>query len=149
MLALQVLGEALVKLSPGQLTTIPLEEKLREAIEVAQQIKSHEGRRRQMQYIGKLMRDNDPSAIKKAYQELLDGRNESTRGFHALEQIRDQMIEQGPNAIGNYMENNPQADRRRLSQLIRASCKEKALNKPPSSSRKLFRYLREVDEQQQ
>ncbi len=148
MLALQVLGEALVKLSAGQLATIPLDEKLKDAIETAQRIKSREGRRRQMQYIGKLMRDSDPGAINKAYQELLDGRDESTRFFHALEQIRDQMIEQGPNAIGNYMENHPQADRRRLSQLIRAACKEKALNKPPSSSRKLFRYLREVDEQQ-
>ncbi len=149
MLALQALGEALVKLSPGQLTTIPLDGKLGEAIETAQRIKSREGRRRQMQFIGKLMRDNDTTAIKKAYQELLDGRNENTKRFHALEQIRDQMIEQGPNAIGNYMENNPQADRRRLSQLIRAACKEKALNKPPSSGRKLFRYLREVDEQEQ
>ncbi len=146
MLALQALGEAIVKLSPGQLATIPLDEKLKEAVDAARRIKSHEGRRRQMQYIGKLMRNSDTETIKNAYQELLDGRTEKTRGFHALEQLRDQMIEQGPNAVETVMEKYPQADRQRLRQLIMNSRKEKELDKPPASSRKLFRYIRELDE---
>ena len=149
MLALQALGEAIVKLSPGQLEAIPLQGQLKEAIYAARNTKSHEGRRRQLQYVGKLMRSSDTDAIKKAYQELLDGRNESARSFHALEALRDQMIEQGPNSIEDFIEKNPLADRQHLRQLIMAARKEKELNKPPANSRKLFRYLREFDEQEQ
>ncbi|MEE8058912.1 MAG: ribosome biogenesis factor YjgA [Pseudomonadales bacterium] len=146
MLALQKLGEAIVQLSPGQLSTIPLEdETLAEAIHTARRIKHREGLRRQMQYIGKLMRKVDTEAIKKAYQTLLDGRTQQAQQFHALEQWRDQLIENGPKSIEEVMTKFPLADRQRLRQLVMQANKEKKNNKPPATARKLFRYLRELE----
>ncbi len=145
MLALQKLGEAIVKLSPGQLATIPLEdETLADAIRTARRIKHHEGLRRQMQYIGKLMRKIDTSAIETAFQSLQDGRKREAQQFHKLEQWRDSLIEVGPNSIEEVIAKYPQADRQHLRQLIMQAGKELKNNKPPAASRKLFRYLREL-----
>lgn len=145
MLELQQLGEAIVKLSPGQLSTIPLEDEvLAEAIHTARRIKHREGLRRQMQFIGKLMRKIDTSDIAFAYQKLQDGRKEEARQFHELEVWRDSLIEQGPNATEEVMSKYPHADRQYIRQLIVQAGKEKKANKAPASSRKLFRYLREV-----
>lgn len=145
MLALQKLGEAIVKLSQGQFDTIPLDdETLADAIHTARRIKHREGLRRQMQYIGKLMRKLDISAIEAAYQKLQDGRREDARKFHQLEEWRDQLIERGPSATEEVIEKHPHADRQHLRQLIMQSNKEKKLNKPPASSRKLFRYLKDL-----
>ncbi len=147
MLALQELGEALVKLSEGELATIPIDDDmLAEAIATARRIKHREGLRRQMQYIGKLMRKSDTEHIEKAYQKLINGRKEQARKFHELEQWRDALIEKGANAIQEVIERYPNADRQHLRQLIAQANKEKANNKPPASSRKLFRYLRELEE---
>lgn len=147
MLALQELGQAIVKLSQGQFDTIPIEdETLAEAIHTARRIKHREGLRRQMQYIGKLMRKTDVSAIETAYQKLQEGRKDQARKFHQLEQLRDQLIEEGPKSIEAVLEKHPEADRQHLRQLIMQSNKEKKLNKPPASARKLFRYLKELAE---
>lgn len=148
MLALQALGEALVNLTEGELATIPLEdEKLEEAILTARRIKHREGLRRQMQYIGKLMRRIDTTDIADAYQRLQDGRKEDAKRFHKLEQWRDHLIETGPDAIAEVAEEFPDVDRQHLRQLIVQAAREKELHKPPASARKLFRYLRELSEQ--
>ena len=147
MLALQALGESLVKLTDGELATIPIaDEKLAEAIHTARRIKHREGLRRQMQYIGKLMRKTNIDDIQQAYQQLLDGRKEQTRRFHELEQWRDELIEKGVNAAEEVIDKFPHADRQHLRQLISRANKEKQLNKPPASARKLFRYLKELEE---
>jgi ribosome-associated protein len=147
MLALQKLGEALVKLSKGELNTIPIvDETLAEAIHTARRIKHREGLRRQMQYIGKLMRKTDVQGIETAYQTLLDGRIEQTHQFHQLEQWRDDLIEKGPQAAEEVIAKHPEADRQYLRQLISRAIKEKQINKPPASARKLFRYLKELEE---
>ncbi len=149
MLELQNLGEALVKLSNGELQTIPIsDDALAEAIDIARKIKHREGLRRQMQYIGKLMRKTDLSSITTAYQQLLDGRKKETREFHQLEEWRDQLLEKGPSAVEDVMSKFPTADRQHLRQLISRAIKERALKKPPTCSRKLFRYMRELSEEQ-
>lgn len=145
--ALQQLGADIVALSAGQLATIPLDAKLAEAIDTARRIKSREGLRRQMQYIGKLMRSAEVEPIREALRQLEHGRKEDARRFHQLEQWRDQLLEQGPKACEEVMAHFPQADGQHLRQLISRANKEKQLNKPPTSARKLFRYLRELDEQ--
>ncbi len=142
--ALQDLGSALVNLSDGELATIPLEGPLAEAIHTARRIKSHEGLRRQMQYIGKLMRKEDTAAIAASYADLQQGRQQRNQQFHQLEQLRDNVIERGLDAMDFVLEQYPDADRQHLRQLIAASVKEKDENKPPAASRKLFRYLREL-----
>ncbi len=70
MIALQKLGESLLKLTPDKLARIPLDESLHDAILVAHSIKSHEARRRQLQYIGRLMRNVDPAPIEKALEKI-------------------------------------------------------------------------------
>lgn len=145
MLALQALGEAIVNLTEGQLATIPIDDPaLAEAIHTARRIKHKEGLRRQMQYIGKLMRKTDTSRIAEAHQTLLDGRKQEAQKFHQLEQWRDQLLEQGPSAVEDVVERFPEADRQHLRQLLLQAAKEKSNNKPPASARKLFRYLREL-----
>ncbi len=145
MLALQALGEAIVKLSKGQFETIPIEDPtLAEAIHTARRIKHREGLRRQMQYIGKLMRKTDTEAMAEAYQRLEDGRKQDTRKFHELEQWRDRLIENGPKAVEEVMAQYPQADRQHLRQLVMQANKEKKNKKAPAASRKLFQYMREL-----
>ena len=144
--ALQQLGEKIVKLPKGQFDTIPLEGKLEEAIHTARRIKSREGLRRQMQYIGKILRDMDITAIEAAFEELENGRVEAAQRFHALEQLRDELVEQGPKSIEPVIAQYPHADRQHLRQLVMQASKEKKANKPPAAARKIFKYLKELDE---
>jgi len=147
MLALQELGEAIVKLSDGELALIPLEGELANAVALARRINnSNEGLRRQLQFIGKLMRQSDISAIEAAYRELQNGRQLLNQQFHRLEQLRDQLLAEGPSAMNEVLELYPQADRQHLRQLINAAIKEREAAQPPAAARKLFRYLREVAE---
>lgn len=146
MTALQELGEALVALSDGDLATIPLDEKLLDAIMTARRITSHEGRRRQMQYIGKLMRATDVEPIVAAHNELLNGRQQRNRAFHELEALRDRLIAEGTAAMGDVLARWPEVDRQHLRQLIVAAVAERDQNRPPAAGRKLFRYLRELAE---
>ena len=145
MLGLQKLGEKIVKLSAGQFTLIPLEGVLQEAIETARKIKSREGLRRQMQYIGKLLRDMDISAIEAAFVELDNGRIAAAQHFQALEKLRDELIAEGPKSIEKVIEKHPTADRQHLRQRILQANKEKKNNKPPSAARKIFGYLKDLD----
>ena len=145
MLALQKLGEAIVKLSDGQFATIPIADPtLAEAMATARRIKHREGLRRQLQYIGKLMRKTDTEAMIAAYRQLEDGRKEDSRKFHQLEQWRDQLIAGGPNSVEEVMARFARADRQHLRQLVMQANREQKNNKPPAASRKLFRYLREL-----
>ena len=105
---------------------------------------SRGARKRQQQYIGKLMRDIDPEPIRQYLeQQRLDTRRQA-RIQHQLEDWRDRMIAEGDAAIDAYLTEQPIADRQCLRQLVRQARKEQAGNKPPKSSRALFRYLREV-----
>ena len=145
MLALQKMGEAIVKLSDGQFASIPIEDPiLAEAIHTARRIKHREGLRRQMQYIGKLMRKTDTEAMIAAYRQLQEGRKQEARKFHELEQWRDRLIENGPNAVEEVINRFPSADRQHLRQLVMQANKEKKNNKSPAASRKLFQYLRQL-----
>lgn len=147
MLALQELGEAIVKLSDGELALIPLEGELAAAVAIARRINnSNEGLRRQLQFIGKLMRQSDISAIEAAYRELQNGRQLLNQQFHQLEQLRDKLLADGLDAMDEVLERYPQADRQHLRQLINAAIKERAAAQPPAAARKLFRYLRELAE---
>lgn len=144
MTALQELGEAIVKLSEGELAIIPLEGELLAAIITARRIKSGEGLRRQMQYIGKLMRHVNVDAIRAAFDDLQNGRQQRNQQFHALEQLRDEIVATGLAAMEKVLTEYPDADRQHLRQLITAAVKERELQQPPAAARKLFRYLRDL-----
>ncbi|MEY3017326.1 MAG: ribosome-associated protein [Pseudomonadota bacterium] len=146
MTALQKLGEKLLELSPKQLARVPMSDKLAEAIDTAKRINHHEGKRRQMQYIGKLMRSEDGEAIGAVIQQIEDGHKALARAFQQLENWRDRLIAEGENAIGDIAAEYPDIDRQHLRQLIRNAQREASQNKPPASARKLFKYLRETYE---
>ncbi|TBL78389.1 ribosome-associated protein [Obesumbacterium proteus] len=144
--ALKDLGAELVDLGKNALDKIPLDADLRAAIELAQRIKK-EGRRRQLQLIGKMLRQRDPEPIQTALDKLNNRHNQQVALFHKLEQIRDRLIDEGDEAISIVLDLYPQADRQQLRSLIRNAKKEKATNKPPKSARQIFQYLRELSEE--
>ena len=144
--ALKDLGAELVDLGKNALDKIPLDADLRAAVELAQRIKK-EGRRRQLQLIGKMLRQRDPEPIQIALDKLKNRHNQQVALFHKLEQIRDRLIDEGDDAISLVLELYPQADRQQLRSLIRNAKKEKATNKPPKSARQIFQYLRELSEE--
>lgn len=146
MQALQEIGEKIVKLSDGEFATIPLEGELLDAIVLARRLKSGEGLRRQLQFIGKLLRHADTSAIDAALQDLENGRALHNQRFHALEKLRDTLLAEGVSAMEKVLELYPHADRQHLRQLITTAVKEREQNKPPAAARKLFKYLRELAE---
>ncbi|KMV35316.1 ribosome biogenesis factor YjgA [Franconibacter pulveris 1160] len=145
---LKRLGAELVDLGKNALDKIPLDEDLRAAIELAQRIKK-EGRRRQMQLIGKMLRQRDDEPIRQALDKLKNRHNQQVALFHKLEHLRDRLIEEGDDAVPDVLNLWPQADRQQLRSLIRNAKKEKEGNKPPKSARLIFQYLRELAEGQE
>jgi ribosome-associated protein len=146
MTELQKLGEQLLHLQHRELEKMQLPQSLMEAVLLARRIKSREGKRRQLQYIGKLMRTIDAEPIRLQLLQREQGRQQINRQFHQLELLRDQLLSNGVSEIDSVIAHYPMADRTRLGQLVRAASKEQDQLQAPKSSRKLFRYLRELAE---
>jgi ribosome-associated protein len=147
MTALQELGESLVQLTEKQLAKIPIEdERLLLAIQETRRITSNNARRRHMQFIGRLMRDIDPEPITSALDTVRAQRQQKNDAFHELEKFRDSILEQGVSGVEVIMEKWPQADRQHLRQLVMQHRREVKAQKPPAASRKLFKYLRGLQE---
>lgn len=127
MLALQDLGKQLVDLSPERLRQLPLSEKLLDAIKLAQRINSREGRRRQIHYVGKLMRDADADAIRTQIDIWENGSREATAAMHRLEAQRDLLL-RDDKALTELLTQYPGADIQALRTLIRAARKEHDAN---------------------
>jgi ribosome-associated protein len=143
MTALQAIGESLVALSEKQLAQIPVgDERLLLAIRETRRIKSNNARRRHMQFIGKLMRDIDPEPITTALTTMQTQKQTQTDAFHALEQLRDEVLAEGPQGVELVMARWDTADRQQLRQLVLQHQREIKKGKPPAASRKLFKYLR-------
>ena len=144
MIALQELGEELVRLKAEQLAKLPLTDELREAIFAAQRMHARGARYRQMQYIGRLMREVEPAPVQEALDTLRNKQNRATALLHRLEKWRDELIAGDNETLEEVVAAFPAADRQQLRQLIRNAQKEEEAGKPPKSSRELFRYLREL-----
>ncbi|KAA8999223.1 ribosome-associated protein [Affinibrenneria salicis] len=143
--ALKDLGVELVELGKNALEKIPLDDDLLAAIELAQRIKK-EGRRRQIQLIGKMLRARDPEPIQTALDKLKNRHNQQVVLFHKLEQLRDGLLATGDEAITEVLELYPNADRQQLRSLVRNAQKEQAAGKAPKSARQIYQYLRELAE---
>ena len=147
MLALQKLGETLVGLSEKQLAKVPIEdERLMEVISEARGMRSHGARRRHLQLIGKLMRDIDAAPIESAIQAMHSQRQGDALAFQRLEELRDEVLAAGMGGTELVVQRWPQADRQQLRQLILQHQRDSERGKPPAAARKLFRYLRELQE---
>ena len=144
--ALQDLGSELLDFSEDELQQLDLPENLIDAVLEARKIHAHGARRRQLQYIGKLMRDTDPAPIRAAIAAREQQQETHTRAFHLLEELRDALVLQGDAALGRVLEHFPLADRQHLRKLARQARREHDEHQPPKASRRLFRYLRELQE---
>jgi ribosome-associated protein len=141
--ALQALGETLVELSSAQLAEVEMPEDLRDAVLEARRITGHEGRRRQMQYIGRLMRDIDPAPIRARIDAWRGQSREATAQMHAIERWRERLIENDA-ALTEFANEHPGADLQALRTLIRETRRERAAERPPRHFRDLFRLLRDA-----
>jgi ribosome-associated protein len=142
MTALQKLGAKLVELPESQLAEMPMDEKLREAVLAARRIKSHEGKRRQMQYIGKLMRNVDPEPLRERL-DAIDGHSARAAAQHRrLEGWRERLLADD-GALTAFAAEYPDADIQAIRTLIRNTRKEQKEAKPPRSFRELFRLIKE------
>ncbi|GAA5523976.1 UPF0307 protein YjgA [Microbulbifer aestuariivivens] len=141
---LQELGRQLTELGPAQLAEVPLDRDMREAIETLHRIRSNEARRRQLQYIGKLMRSADSEAIQATLDKFKERDQQHLRFDRMAEDWRRRLLEDGKEAQSAFFASYPQADHQHLRQLVRDASREIQHQKPPASQRKLFRYLRDL-----
>ncbi|MDH4561574.1 ribosome biogenesis factor YjgA [Pseudomonas sp. BN411] len=144
--ALQELGERLTTFKADVLAKLPLTDALQKALAEAPKHKAHVARKRHIQYIGKLMREQDVEAIVALIDQLDSSTREYNERFHALERWRDRLIEGGDAALESFVADYPDTDRQHLRGLIRHAQHEAAHNKPPAAARKVFKYIRDLDE---
>ncbi|AMO99305.1 hypothetical protein CAter10_1539 [Collimonas arenae] len=146
MTALQKLGEELIAESRDRVKRVPMPEDVRDAILECQQIKDHEGRRRQTQYVGKKMRTLEPHEIAEIQKTLDSWRGLSkadTAAMHALERHRDRLLKDD-GALTELLAKHPELDVQQVRTMIRNARKEQAENKPPKAYREIFQLLKEL-----
>ncbi|WP_462401884.1 ribosome biogenesis factor YjgA [Pseudomonas sp. Marseille-QA0332] len=146
--ALVELGERLTTLKPDTLARLPLTDALRKALAEASKHTAHIARKRHLSFIGKLMRDQDIEAITSVIDQLDTSTREYNERFHALERWRDRLVDGNDEDLERFVNEYPEADRQHLRSLIRHAQHEKARDKPPAAARKVFKYIRELDETQ-
>ncbi len=142
---LQTLGVALAELSDDALAAIELTEALRDAIELFRRTKTHEGRRRQMQYVGKLMRSADEAALREAVAAATLGTAQSALALHEAERWRAELMA-GDDALTRWLSAHPETDTQQLRSLVRAARRDAAGLAPearqPKSFRELFQFIK-------
>ncbi len=145
----QALGEALLTLRADLMARLDLPEKLLDAIAQARRITNFEGRRRQMQFIGKLMRPLDAEPIRAAIDEQLNGSAQLTLTLHQAEQWRDKLVA-SDDALGDWLTEYPDTDSQQLRALIRQARKDAKPEKPGEaprhgkSYREIFQLVRQA-----
>jgi ribosome-associated protein len=141
---LQALGAALVELPEGRIAAMALPPLLLAAVLEAKRIKSHEAKRRQMQYIGRLMRDVDAAPIRERLAEVEGHSAQATARHRRLEAWRERLLGDDT-ALTAFAAEHPGADLQVLRTLIRNARKEAEQGKPPHAFRELFRVLKELE----
>jgi len=140
--ALRKVGIEFIALSMEKLDTLPLTDNLKQALLVAKTLKSHGAIRRQAQLIGKLMRCADSEAILASYEQLLAEGNAKTAEFHEVEHWRTRLLNEGKDALTEFIAAHHQADIPKLRQLIKKAVDEQSKDQHTGASKALFRYLR-------
>lgn len=150
--ALQELGKRICELPKKQLATLPISETMREAVAEWDRISKNEAKRRHLQYVGKVMRTEDAEAIQEALDLLDPSSDVYNRILHQQEKWRERLINEGNDALTQFVDAFPAAEMQHLRQLIRNAVKEKKeieagkakQNSGKSASRKLFLYIKEM-----
>jgi ribosome-associated protein len=145
---LQDLGAALVELPEDRLADLDIDESLRDALHEYRRTRSHEGRRRQMQYIGKLMRRADVEPLREAVAAMQLGRAKDALALHEAERWRAELIADDE-ALTRWSAQHPDGDVQQLRSLVRAARKDAALTPEQRSGRAyrdLFKFIRQHHE---
>jgi ribosome-associated protein len=142
---LQELGEDLMELPAAKLSRLDLPETLRDAIEELKRVRSHEGRRRHLQYIGKLMRHVDPEPLREAVAAHRLPSARETLALHQAEDWRSRLVSDD-NALTVWLREHPETDAQTLRSLIRAARKDRAESEAaaPGSEPRKSRAWREL-----
>ena len=144
---MQQLGFSLTELNAGQLATVPVSQALLAAIQDYQRFPSNEAKRRQLQFIGKLVRNEDTESIEIELARI-DGTSALAQyEFHQLELWRDRLIEE-PTSITDYLQEHPTTDRQSLRHHIQRVHRARDDQQRRTSARALFRFLREAHDRQ-
>ena len=142
---LQALGEELAALSSDRIKRIEIPEDLRDAVREAQRMtRPDEAKRRQMQYIGKLMRNVDVEPIRQALAQVRGESASETAKLHRLERLRSEFLE-NEKILHEIATLYPSVDLQHLRSLRRAALKEREQTKPPRSYRAIFQLLKELE----
>jgi len=144
--ALKMLGQELVDLSREQLQHMDISDEILDAVRFARKITRHGARRRQIQRIRTLLRDADLESIQTSLETLKRGDDQRALAFKEIENWRDELKEGNLALIEEILRICPDAERQRLTQLVRNANKEYLSGKGVKSSRILFRYLRRISE---
>jgi ribosome-associated protein len=142
---LQALGQALTEMTDDRLVALPLSEALLEAVREWKRTRSHEGKRRQMQFIGKLMRHADETPIRAAVAEMQLGQAHDSLALHDAERWRAELVA-SDDAATRWIAAHPQADAQQLRSLVRAARKDASLIPEQRSGRayrELFRFVKQ------
>ncbi|WP_293402723.1 ribosome biogenesis factor YjgA [Polaromonas sp.] len=146
---MQALGEALLTLRADLMARLDLPDKLLDAIKDAKKITNFEGKRRQMQFIGKLMRPLDPDPIREAINEQLNGSAQLTLALHLAEQWRDKLVADDE-SLQQWLVEYPDTDSQQMRALIRQARKDYKPEKPGEaprhgkSYREIFQMVKEA-----
>jgi ribosome-associated protein len=146
MTALQKLGETLVEAPRDRVKRVPMPEDVLDAILECQQITAHEGRRRQMQFVGKKMRtltEDEVATIQKAVDSWRGASKSETAVLHLIERQRERLLADD-DALTDFRTKHPELDIQHLRTLIRNARKEQAENKPPKAYREIFQILKSL-----
>jgi ribosome-associated protein len=139
------LAEALVALNDSELARVPLADELRDEVLRTRAIKSHIAHKRQVQFLAKQLRkldDDEIEAIRRALAQDREKAHRETAAMHRIEVWRDRLLDEGDDALGEFVASHPSANRQHLRQLVRNALAERNANKPPHAFRELFRELR-------
>ncbi|NVD99055.1 ribosome biogenesis factor YjgA [Massilia sp. BJB1822] len=145
--ALQDLGRELVEQPRDRVKRVPMPDDVRDAILECQNIKNHEGRRRQMQFVGKKMRsltEEEVATIQRTIEGWKGASKADTAALHALERRREKLLADD-NALTTLLGEHAELDAQHLRTLIRNARKEQAENKPPKAYREIFQILKDLD----
>jgi ribosome-associated protein len=143
---LQKLGEQLVAEPRDRVKRVPMPDDVRDAILECQTISNHEGRRRQLQFVGKKMRtlsEEEVDVIQRTIDSWKGASKAETAALHALERRRDKLLADDK-ALTELLSEHPELDGQQLRTLIRNARKEQAENKPPKAYREIFQILKDI-----
>jgi ribosome-associated protein len=143
---LQKLGEQLIAEPRDRVKRVPMPDEVKDAILMCQTITNHEGRRRQLQYVGKMMRtldEEEVAVIQRTIESWKGASKAETAALHALERRRDKLLADDK-ALTQLLEEHPELDVQQLRTLIRNARKEQAENKPPKAYREIFQILKDL-----